>query len=114
VFSCDAARSFYGEHRNQFFTDSLSTFNQVDKKIVRTEIGVLLRLSHPNIVSLALFFLSTFFSLKKKKFFLFLRDYCCGSPIQTCETPGLELWVLLMTTLAADYGRLLNYTYTLK
>ncbi|NWI22662.1 KCC4 kinase, partial [Sula dactylatra] len=28
----------------------------VDKKIVRTEIGVLLRLSHPNIVSVALFF----------------------------------------------------------
>lgn len=26
---------------------------QVDKKIVRTEIGVLLRLSHPNIVSKA-------------------------------------------------------------
>lgn len=27
-------------------------FLQVDKKIVRTEIGVLLRLSHPNIVGL--------------------------------------------------------------
>lgn len=26
--------------------------HQIDKKIVRTEIGVLLRLSHPNIVSL--------------------------------------------------------------
>lgn len=30
----------------------LGLFSQVDKKIVRTEIGVLLRLSHPNIVSL--------------------------------------------------------------
>lgn len=27
---------------------------QIDKKIVRTEIGVLLRLSHPNIVSVNL------------------------------------------------------------
>lgn len=30
----------------------LFLLSQIDKKIVRTEIGVLLRLSHPNIVSM--------------------------------------------------------------
>lgn len=39
-------------------------FNQIDKKIVRTEIGVLLRLSHPNIVSKVTFHSK---SSKKKK-----------------------------------------------
>lgn len=73
----------------------LSAFNQIDKKIVRTEIGVLLRLSHPNIVSSV-----TFHSMssKKKK-----NNNFSESSTLTCAVHLYRLAGILVKTLVSPH-----------